>query len=254
MILGKLLATLSYVTSLPVGKESSSEDLISGLGKYLPIAGIVIGGLSCAAYVPLVLIQAPDFVGAAILTTVLIVLTGGLHLDGLMDTADGICSHKERDIMLEIMKDSRVGNFGAITGVLTILLKTCALAALFSLPIKAMAALILIPCWARWTELYAIANFSYAREFGSGKIWHETTKKSDLIIGALIPLTVSVLLTTYDAFYVAALIPATIIPGVFAAHWLNSKIGGQTGDTYGAVVEVSETIGLVCASCIAIYW
>ena len=64
----------------------------------------------------------------------------------------------------------------------------------------------------------------------------------------------TVLLTTYDAFYVAALIPATIIPGVIAAHWLNSKLNGQTGDTYGAVVEVSETIGLVCASFVAVYW
>lgn len=254
MIISKLVATLSYVTSLPIGKHSSSEDLISGLGKYLPIAGIVIGAIATACYVPLVLIQTPDFVGAAILTTVLIVLSGGLHLDGLMDTADGICSHKDRDSMLEIMKDSRVGNFGAITGILSILLKTCALAALFSLPVKAMAALILIPCWARWTELYAIANFSYAREFGSGKIWHETTKKSDLLIGALIPLTISVLFTTYDAFYVAAIIPTTIIPGVIASHWLNSKLKGQTGDTYGAVVEVSEAIGLVCASCIAVYW
>ncbi|MBX9724905.1 MAG: adenosylcobinamide-GDP ribazoletransferase [Candidatus Obscuribacterales bacterium] len=253
MIISKFLATLGYVTSLPVGKHASSVDLISGLGKYLPIAGIVIGALTCAIYVPLVLIQANDFVGAALLTTALIVLSGGLHLDGLMDTADGICSHKERTIMLEIMKDSRVGNFGAITGILAILLKTCAIAALFSLPVKAMAALILIPCWARWTELYAIANFSYAREFGSGKIWHETTKKSDLLIGALIPLTVTVLFTTYDAFYVAALIPATIIPGVIAAHWLNSKLHGQTGDTYGAVVEVSETIGLVLASCISTY-
>lgn len=253
MIVSKLLATLGYVTSLPVGKKANSEDLLSGLGKYLPIAGIIIGAITTIVYVILVLLQVHDLLGSAILAATLILLSAGLHLDGLMDTADGICSHTSRETMLEIMKDSRVGNFGAITGILTILLKTCALSALFIFPVKTIAALILIPCWARWTELYAIANFKYAREFGSGKIWHETTKKSDMLIGALIPLTISVFLTTYDAFFVAALIPATIIPGVLAAHWLNAKLHGQTGDTYGAVVEVSETFGLVIASCLAIY-
>ena len=101
MILSKFLATLGYVTSLPVGKHASSEDLISGLGKYLPIAGIVIGALVTAIYVPLVLIQANDFVGAAILTTILILLSGGLHLDGLMDTATEYARTKSATLCLK---------------------------------------------------------------------------------------------------------------------------------------------------------
>ncbi len=238
---------------MPVGKKAQDEESLTGLAKYLPIAGIVIGAILTIIYVFLIAAGASSLLGAAILVTAMIVLTGGLHIDGLMDTADGICSHKDRDAMLEIMKDSRVGNFGAITGILNILLKTCALATLFAFPVKVISVLILVPCWARWAELYAIGSFEYARPFGSGKIWHDTTKKSDLLIGALIPLTVSVFLTTHEAFFVGILVPSAVLSGILAAHWLGKKLNGQTGDTYGAVVEFSETAALVCASCFALY-
>jgi adenosylcobinamide-GDP ribazoletransferase len=181
---------------------------------------------------------------AVIITIAWLVTTGGLHFDGLMDTADGIFSHRDRNRMLEIMQDSRVGNFGAITGIAVFALKVSAMAAIS--PQALPLALFLIPMWSRFAEAYAIGHYNYARAEGKGKVWHDTTKvPKDLIQAVIVPLVLTVVLgiVVSESAYVTAIF--TAFGGLAAGAYLNSRLGGHTGDTYGAVVEISETLTLI---------
>src|SRR5262249_14512033 len=150
------------------------EQDLSGLSKYLPAVGLLIA-------LPLGLVvwlcgkfSVPHLVSGTLLTLVWLVMSGCIHLDGLMDTADGGFSHRSPERMLEIMHDSRVGNFGAIAGIMAILIKLTTLASAPFLMLQ--LAVLLIPMWARWAETFAIGYFPYLREQGMGKIWHDTTR------------------------------------------------------------------------------
>src|SRR5262249_16942798 len=156
----------------------------------------------------------------------------------------GIFSHREPARMLEIMSDSRVGNFGAMTGFCTLLIKFASLA---SLPFPALIqALALIPAWARWCETYTIAAFPYLRKQGMGKVWHDTTRyPHDVILAGALPLTLNAA-AIYFVGTGALIVPiATVVPGLWAAYWLNSRLTGHTGDSYGAVVELAEAKALL---------
>jgi cobalamin 5'-phosphate synthase/cobalamin synthase len=131
-LVSRILATVAYVTCFPLARNANflNEESLSGLAKFLPVAGVIIGGSLAIVSLLLGLAQADKLLSAAILTVLWLLLTNGLHYDGLMDTADGIFSHQSRERMLEIMHDSRVGNFGALAGVCVFVLKFASLASL----------------------------------------------------------------------------------------------------------------------------
>jgi cobalamin 5'-phosphate synthase/cobalamin synthase len=227
---------------------------LSGLSKYLPSAGLVIGLLLVALAAILTEIPAPHMVTASLLITAWFAFTGGLHMDGLMDSADGIFSHQSRERMLEIMSDPRVGNFGVIVGVLLLLTKFATLDSLIthaSTNLPLLLLLLLIPAWARFAEVYAIGKFEYLRPAGKGKIWHDSTKfPRDLYLAGAAPLSTTIIVAASSqnlALFGAASF-ATVVAGTASAHWLTSKLGGQTGDTYGGVVELAEVGGLLAAA------
>jgi adenosylcobinamide-GDP ribazoletransferase len=248
--LQRLKVAVSYVTCLPLTRIDFDEPmLLHGLSKYLPCAGLIIGTLLFALNSVLSVSRAEPIVVGFLLTVTWLILTNGLHFDGLMDAAAGIFSHQSKERMLEIMADSRVGNFGAITGFIVLLGKFVTLYALTGASLG--ACLIVIPAWARWCELYAIGKFPYIKEHGKGKIWHDTTVYPiDLAKGALLPLAVTLAfaLVGYPIVWTATIF--CIAPGVIFSHIMNRKLGGQTGDTYGATVEISE---LVCLLGLAVF-
>jgi adenosylcobinamide-GDP ribazoletransferase len=224
---------------------------LAGLAKYLPAAGLLIGAILVGLAALLVFkIHAPNLVTGPLLAVTWLCLTGGLHFDGLMDTADGVFSHRNRERMLEIMMDSRVGNFGALTGMAVLILKCSTLATLASQPLLLLGVLAIVPAWGRWCELYAIARFPYAKEFGKGKVWHDTTKlPGDLILGMLLPIFVSAVVAVFIGLNsILPVVAFTLLSGLIASHWLASHLKGHTGDTYGAVVELSETGCLILVS------
>lgn len=270
----RFLLTLSYVTSLPIklgygapstkteadgetnASPASTDDQtveLAGLAKYLPAAGLAISIILVVIAVLLLFkLHAPYMVTGPLLAIVWLCLTGGLHFDGLMDAADGVFSHRDRERMLEIMMDSRVGNFGAITGMAVLILKCATLASLVSQPLLLLGTLAVVPAWARWCELYAIGRFPYAREVGKGKIWHDSTRlPDDMILGMVLPVVVTgVVAACIGLMNVLPVVAFVIASGLTASHWLASHIKGHTGDTYGAVVELAETGGLILVSCI----
>ncbi|MBX9687295.1 MAG: adenosylcobinamide-GDP ribazoletransferase [Candidatus Obscuribacterales bacterium] len=246
-VLTRLALTASYVTSIGGLRKAASEDELRGLAKYLPSVGIIIGIALALIHLLLRELSCSRELEALIILLSWILITGGIHLDGLMDAADGLFSHRSPEKMLEIMKDSRVGNFGVISGLMIILSKY---AALLSLPDKStLTALLLIPAWARFAELYSIASFPYARENGMGKIWQESSSRSDLLPGAAAPGLFSLAIVFYfKSTNPALLIPLTVLPAIWLSHWIQKILKGQTGDTYGASVEFAEAAGLLLFS------
>lgn len=245
-ILARLAIAASYVTCLPVANlDTSAEDDLSGLSKYLPTVGILIGFALCILEWILYGCQTNSLLASGLIVFAWLWLTGGLHMDGFMDTADGVYSHRSRERMLEIMQDSRVGNFAVLASITILALKIFALNGLTSQKII-LPVIFVVPAWARLCEVYAIGSFEYAREMGKGKIWHDTTSFPRDLVLASIPVVFASTIAGYfnwKATIVATL--ATAGAGVFCAHWLNNKICGHTGDTYGAVIEAAECAGIV---------
>ncbi len=245
----RLLQTIAYVTIFPLSKFIPADAEPIGLAKYLPAVGALIGMLLATCCIALQALSVPPLLSATIIVVLWLLVTGGLHFDGLMDTADGICSHQNLERTLEIMHDPRVGNFAVIVGICTIALKIAALSALITAVPEQMPLLLLLsPCFARLVETWAIGNYKYARESGKGKAWHESTLfPQDFFWAAVIPLVL--LLTAvfkgHSSTLLLLFIGLTAASGFAVGAYLDKILKGHTGDTYGAVVELSETLPLV---------
>lgn len=247
----RFATTLCYVTCLPVltrqPDRKFSESELSGLAKYLSAAGLLIGIALCLCWLLLHVLHANNILSGVLLTVIWLSLTGGLHFDGLMDTADGIFSHQSRERMLEVMRDSRVGNYGVMVGISTLLIKAACLSSLTNSAL--FPALLLCPSWARWCESFAIGNFRYLRESGMGKVWHDTMHfPIDLVKGAVIPLLATAATMIAQPFEASTITIAVLFSGYLASYLLAKKFGGHTGDTYGAVVEFAEIGALLIAT------
>lgn len=239
---------LSFLTTIPrpFRGEAGAGEIGSSLS-WFPVVGLVIG-LILAGLNWLLGLFLPAAVVYGLLLAALVIITGGLHLDGFADTCDGIAGHKTVAERLLVMRDSRVGAFAVVGVFLLLLIKYVALA---SIPGNLVTtALVLMPVVSRWAVVYAVAANPYARPAGLGQAFKQGATGMRLIIATIITLAVT-LGVTYLAkitwFYVAA---ATIIIGVWVvtlclAAWLRRKLGGLSGDSYGAVNEVAEVVVLM---------
>lgn len=242
--LRKLAVTIAYVTCIPLARieEEEAGESLSGLAKFLPLAGAAIGLILLGTAKLLLLFHTSQLMLGTLLALVWLLITNGLHFDGLMDTADGIFSHTRRERMLEIMQDPRVGNFGVLAGVSVLLLKVVSL---MTMPtVMLVPVLIVVPAASRWCETFAICAYSYAKPHGKGKIWHDSSSRRDLLPSLLVPLGLVAALCALGCSEALLPFALTTISGIAAAVWLNRKLDGHTGDTYGAVVEIAESAGL----------
>lgn len=261
------IAAFQFLTRLPIPVQMTYTDLVFRRSViFYPLAGGVIGLLLLLASEGLGLFL-PPLPAAVLLLGLWVVLTGGLHLDGLMDTADGILSHRPREQMLEIMKDSRVGAMGVIVAVLHLLLKFALLYTLLESnqwdgATGSMGYLLLaiVPIWSRWFMTVAIQGWPYARkDSGLGSFFQGITKWH-VVISLLVALfTTTIFVQFNDTTLDTAIWPvpiyfacATFMAGWLIASYISRKLGGLTGDTYGALNELLEAILLlgvvICAT------
>ena len=234
------LVAVQFLTHLPTpaGLPVSGPTLGRALG-WFPSVGLVLGGLLAAADALLGLVL-PREPRDALLLVLLALLTGGLHLDGFMDTCDGLFSLRSPAERLAIFRDSRVGSFGVV-GAATLLLVQWA--ALGALPPPLRPAILLVTlALARWAMVYAVVAFPYGREEGLGRRFKEQASGRALLAATLLAGGAAGLLLGLAGL--AALALAAAATWLFA-HYCLGRLPGLTGDTYGALDELIETLLLV---------
>ncbi len=237
-----LWTALQFFTRIRLVKQVNWDETVFGRSiPFIPIVGLVVGGLLALANLLLAWCGVADLLRAALLLVAEILLTGGLLYDGFMDTADGLFSGRGRERMLEIMKDSRVGANGVLAAVCLLLLKWSLWSSLE-------------PLWLSWLLLFSqfisriglvglICLFPYARPEGIGGLFSRQAKKSYLWLalaqGVVLALVV---------------FPATLVLAVFTwvtvyalAVRTSRQLGGLTGDVYGALTETGSVLFMLLA-------
>lgn len=211
---------------------------------YFPFVGFLLATL-------LYLIQLifgfllPHLVLAAVLVVALVLLTGGLHLDGLMDTCDGLFGGRTRERRLEIMRDSRVGSFGVLGGVCILLLKFALFASIES-HMLSLALFVVLPV-SRWAMVLALRIFPSARAGGLGATFRQTVTLPRLIIAGTTAFLLALIVGHEGGVLMWCM--ATCVAFLLGAL-ATRLIGGLTGDTYGAIAECSEVGVLLVLVCI----
>jgi len=238
-----IAAAVAFYTCLPVPMSWTLE--FRGIARLAPAIGLLIGGMLGLADVGLQLLGMPALTRSALVVVLGIAVTGGLHLDGAMDAADGLAV-PDPVRRLEVMRDSVTGAFGAMAAIAILLLKTAALSDLNN---YRWLALMGVAGWGRWAQLVAIARYPYLRAEGKGAFHKESIYSPfDFIPGVLLLLSLSVVQVVLEGdrwLLAAGMALGGSAIGIFAGAWFNQRLGGHTGDTYGAVVEWTEAL-LLC--------
>lgn len=233
------LTGLQFLTRIRIANQTEwSAESFGRSVRYFPLIGGIIGLLLVAVNV-LLSPYLPAAVVAAIVITWEIILTGGLHGDGLMDTADGVFSGRNRDRMLEIMKDSRVGANGVMAFGILLLLKWTMLTELVTA--ERNIALFVMPIFSRFAMVIGITLFPYARPDGIGKAFAQYAGRTALIVAALFTIVV----TAYMGISAFISLGAVLVFTMVFCRYITQLLGGLTGDIYGAITELSELVTLL---------
>jgi adenosylcobinamide-GDP ribazoletransferase len=212
------------------------------IARFAPWIGAVLGGLQGLLWWRLQG-QAPPLAQVCLVLAAGLWLSGGLHMDGAMDTADGLAAGER---LLEAMADSRVGASGVQAMVLVLLLRSAALAWLGPL---APLALVWAAVWGRLAPLIAMAHFPYLRERGSAAFHrrHWAGLTVELRPGLLLLLALALLTWSLRGAEVLSLGRALLglLPALLVPVALGRRLGGHSGDSYGACVEWSESLALL---------
>lgn len=234
---------IAFYTILPIPQTWPLE--FAGIARWAPLVGLMIGGCLGLIDTCIQILGIPILTRSALVIGTWILLTGGLHLDGAMDTADGLAVQNPKH-RLEVMADSKTGAFGAMAGITLLILKTAALSDLTSNRILALMA---AAGWGRWGQLVAIAYYPYLKSEGKGAFHKAAIRVPwDLLPGLVCLLSLSgiqIALNQTNWPFAAGLVVSGGGISLAISAWLNHKLRGHTGDTYGAIVEWTEAI-LLC--------
>jgi adenosylcobinamide-GDP ribazoletransferase len=246
---------LSLFTTIPAGVNRTLDDDVAARAiLWLPGIGLLLGAISGGVVLAAGTLNATGpgrLLGAALAVAVIAVLTGGLHLDGLADTADGLGSRRPADVALEIMRRSDIGPMGVGALALVLLVQVAAIAAVPRLPL-AVAALVVAEVTGRVSAVVATSSpAARAGGFGALVAGRTTAAERALTVGALACAVAAAGLTAGG--------PALAVRGLAAAFagllagWLvqrtaRRRLGGTTGDVFGAILQVSATAALVVAA------
>lgn len=245
--MNRLLVAVAFLTRLPVPvRPSSSGGPDVGRASLLfPLVGLLIGGLQAGA-AALLLHRLPDPLAALLVVSLGVLVTGALHLDGLADTADGLGGGKDREHALRIMRDHSVGAFGATAIALAIAVKATALASLTMLGGAGLRWIVLAPALGRWAPVLLGAALPYARpEGGLGQaLTGGAAGRTELAGATVTALAAAGVLAGWNG--AVAVAEALLVVLLFGAL-CRRRLGGITGDTLGASVELVEAAVLVAA-------
>ena len=232
-----LRVAFGLLTTLPAWRDDDwAPGQIGRAAVWFPFVGLLIGAVVWGVWAGLGWLLPPAVAGILALAA-WIALTGGLHLDGLADCCDGLLASAAPERRLEIMRDPRLGVFGAVGLMLVLLLKAASLAALTP---AAGGGILLATSLARWCVLPA-GLLPRARPEGLGAEYASGLRPWSLAVGALIPLALMIALGWRA---VAAAVLGLVAAGL-ALLFARRRIGGVTGDVFGFMIELVETTMLV---------
>jgi cobalamin 5'-phosphate synthase/cobalamin synthase len=243
--MGELPLAIGFLTRLPVGgRGAASAKEVARAARWFPLVGGLLGGLSVAALWLLSRVF-PPVVTAALIVALDALATGAMHFDGLADTADGFGGGRTVEDVLRIMRDHSVGTYGAVAVTLAVTLKVAAIAALIGGKF-AIAALVLAPVLGRWAAVLLSATQAYARppEHDGPRAVGAPVRhmgKAESIVAT----ATAVAFAAVGRWYGAA---ALMLVAAFGMWWggrCRRRIGGVTGDTLGAGIEISECLVLL---------
>jgi adenosylcobinamide-GDP ribazoletransferase len=237
-------AALSFLTIFRIPSTvpiMSREELASGVASF-PLAGLILGliyygaGSALNGRVPCLLLS-------VLIASLTVLLTRGLHFDGLADLADGIWGGSTPERRLEIMKDSRSGAFGVLALVLAVSFKIASIDALISRDY--LVPLLLAPVFSRFAMAVMAYGSQCARKDGLGKLFLEDLKIEQVAIAAALTAA-----TVLPAGFKPMLYFIPVLGCVFLFRLISRKyLGGITGDVLGALNEVSEIVVLALGAC-----
>ncbi|WP_332310765.1 adenosylcobinamide-GDP ribazoletransferase [Methylocystis silviterrae] len=249
-LLADVLTFLRFYSRLPIGDDAQARLDFARMAPALPIAGAMIGATGAAALLVGRICHFSALVCALVAVAVLVLATGALHEDGLADVADGFGGGATRESKLAIMRDSRVGTYGALALCFSILLRVAALALLFERSV-ALAALALVFAGAlsRVAGLAPMMWLPPARADGLGatvaapsrEVWARAWFAAAGI--GLAPWLAGAGVSQIAVAIVAAFAVAALI-----ANLAKKQIGGYTGDVLGAAQQLAEIAILAALS------
>jgi adenosylcobinamide-GDP ribazoletransferase len=236
-----LAVAFGFLTRLPVASAPADPRALGRAVGWFPAVGAALGAILVIAQRMLDGALAPG-PGAVAIVALHAALTGGLHLDGVADVFDAVGGGRgQRDRMLAILRDSRIGAHGALALVVALAGKLLAIVELVNA--GRIWPLYAAPIAARWAVVPLVVCFPYARPEGLGRAFHDHAGPAQLA-GATALLLAGV--AWIGAPVIAPLLSA--LAGALAiAFWLHRRLGGLTGDVYGAAIEAAELVFLVIA-------
>jgi len=241
------LLALQFFTRVPVTGRLArwvgySPQMLRASAAHFPAIGYLVGAVGAAVFVG-ALAWWPPAVAAVLSTIVTILLTGAFHEDGLADVADGLGGSPDRERALEIMRDSRIGAFGAIALVLALALKLALLAALAGQgSMAAWIGIVAAHVLSRLAPLAVMRALPYVGGAGGkAKPMAESVSGGAIGIAVLWTLPVVVALGwAHGAGHTAALLSAAALATLVLGRWFRARLQGFTGDALGATQQVCE--------------
>jgi adenosylcobinamide-GDP ribazoletransferase len=244
-----LILMLQFLTRIPVNivLDCNETDFKKGIYWFTTV-GAVLGLMLAGTGFWLGRFIDDSWISALLLTLIHILFTGGLHLDGVADSADGLLSNRDSTRMLEIMKDSRIGSNGVLALIFVLALKTIGFKMMMDYGMY--WAMFAMPVIARSAVVYAFWRGSTPREQGMGNLFIGQAGVKEMLVNLIIPIF---LIFKVDFMLVAILVAWVFTQ--FILHESNKKIGGITGDVLGAIIELNEVVfGLVILITSSIWW
>ncbi|MHB0874428.1 MAG: adenosylcobinamide-GDP ribazoletransferase [Anaerolineae bacterium] len=205
---------------------------------YYPLVGLLLGGVLAVLHWGLSHVLPAGLVSALVLAA-WVWASGALHLDGFLDSCDGLFGGFTPEDRLRIMRDERVGAFAVVGGVLLLLVKYAALAA----TPHPLAALVLAPVLGRWTIAGAVVAFPYARAKGLGRDIKDHARGTQWLLASVTAVAVSIAWGGIVPGLLAG--AAAVLVLLLGGRFVLARLPGMTGDTYGALCEASETAVLI---------
>ncbi len=229
----EFLLAIQFLTIIPIRLKNVTAKKIADSLICFPFVGLLMGLV--LAWVNRALTSFPAQVTSVVLVVLLIIMTGGLHLDGLSDTFDAIASGKTKEEMLKIMRDPHAGVMGILSLTCAILLKIFFLANLNNQ--TRSLALILMVVLSRWSLVPAIFLYPYARQEGKAKLFKEGINGKILIMATVLGILIAFSVWQDKGLLLLAIAGLT---AVLFAKAMTRILGGITGDILGAASEIVE--------------